>query len=256
MFCILLLNHFSKSVEPLGRTQKKEEKMKKSFTLIELLVVIAIIAILAAMLLPALSAARERARQSNCLSNLKQLALGCQQYGVDNNDYRPPIRENYTHCVGAYSAPVGLGFLYVNGYNSSENSFFCPSLTQPGVDQWLEEGKNTRSYAGYASALWKYNWSNAAEMISFRLSGPYPAFTTTNSASTDAPSGPSTMPLAGDLLYANEGTLPAGTVVRGNHGNSFNIAYADGSARNYNDSQKEIINNTAWQTSARGFDVI
>ena len=65
----------------------KKQCTYQSFTLIELLVVIAIIAILAAMLLPALSAARERARLADCTSKLKQVSFGILQYAYHNNDY-------------------------------------------------------------------------------------------------------------------------------------------------------------------------
>ncbi len=107
---------------------------QRGFTLIELLVVIAIIAILAAILFPVFAKAREKARQSSCSSNLKQLGLALLQYCQDYDEAFPT-----SYIVSANTPPDGLVW-YSDGsgitwfwpqivypYHKSNQIFVCPS---------------------------------------------------------------------------------------------------------------------------------
>ena len=109
-----------------------QSEQKKRFTLIELLVVIAIIAILAAMLLPALSAARERAKDANCKSNFKQIAIKWALYWDDYKGYCPPPKAGKDGGKGSPLWPrdVLLAYSFENENASGKDRYkyyVCPS---------------------------------------------------------------------------------------------------------------------------------
>ncbi|HJN14570.1 MAG TPA: prepilin-type N-terminal cleavage/methylation domain-containing protein [Armatimonadota bacterium] len=135
---------------------------RRGFTLIELLVVIAIIAILAAILFPVFARAREKARQTSCLSNVKQLGLGIKMY---NGDYDERF---YVHCPqDAGRDGSNCQLIAVMPYVKNDQIYKCPSF---GRDNRMggrpfEGGSPTlpsvpRSY-GFNMGL---DWKNLAQV--------------------------------------------------------------------------------------------
>ena len=108
---------------------------RKGFTLIELLVVIAIIAILAAILFPVFAKAREKARQSSCASNLKQIGLGITQYAQDYDEYiltpmSPPVTlpaPADTYVMDKCGTARAFWTIKLNPYVKSDAIYVCPS---------------------------------------------------------------------------------------------------------------------------------
>jgi len=209
-------------VNPLGRNELRP----RGFTLIELLVVIAIIAILAAMLLPALKNAKDSAKSSLCLNNLKQLYIIGDMYREDNRQWVlywtstdsswwwQRLFPNENLSAGTYmSGPLVSG----TKHDSSYKLLDCPSNTDTNPSGWA--GWNNVNYCINTSG-------NITAVGDQRVPGTFgPAY----------PAKASIIPwlVDGASNYWSLATVSNPSLVQAVHGNGANIVFFDGHSRYY-----------------------
>jgi prepilin-type N-terminal cleavage/methylation domain-containing protein/prepilin-type processing-associated H-X9-DG protein len=201
---------------------------RRGFTLIELLVVIAIIAILAAILFPVFAQARAKARQTGCLSNMRQVGLAIQMYSQDYDEHMVYARSfgRVWSLVeklwgqgkdGERTDDVEMPDLLLP-YTKNTGVFFCPGVSPDYVWNIWPYKKNTMSFRENKTSYF-YNWRADASLCPKGTKQPVRTF----KMSLAEIYAPSEAIIVWDMPFYNRNEVP--------HNQGSNMVFTDGHAR-------------------------